>query len=489
MGLQIDQVDYSERAFARMRERLDESLQALARLLERPGFGLGTPTLGAELELFLVDSTGRPHPLNAAVQERAGDPRLTPELGRYNLECNLPPVTLPGRCFAVLGERMHDALATVGCAGAGLGSRVAMIGILPTLSHTDLGPGAITDVPRYWALDRRLRELRGEPYRIHINGADPLVLDCDDISPETGNTSLQLHLRVPPPDFARTYNAAQIATAPVLAVAGNSPMFLGHRLWAETRIVVFKQSVDQRGRAVRTRRQPRVGFGTGWLRRSALELFIDSVRRFEPLMPMLSDEDPLERVAAGGVPLLEELRLHAGTVWLWNRPVYDAFLDPHLRIEFRSLPAGPTVVDMLANVAFLLGLTLGIAPDAECWTGALPFERAHDNFYRAAQSGLDALLTWPSPHAGLARVTPVDLVPRLLPVARRGLAAAGVEGGDVLLEVIEGRVAARQTGAVWQRRMLDDLEPRLSRERALATMLLRYLELARVGEPVHTWPV
>lgn len=474
-----------------MSERLDQCLQALGRLLERPEFGAGAPTLGAELELFLVDDAGRPLPRNAEVQAAACDERFTPELGRYNLECNLSPVAVPGPCFSALGGQLRDALATVRHAAAQVDTRVALIGILPTLRRDDLGPAAISDVPRYWTLDRRLRALRGEPYRIHINGADPLMIDCDDISPETANTSLQLHLRVPPADFARIYNAAQIATAPALAVAGNSPTFLEHRLWEETRIVLFKQAVDQRGRAVRRLRAPRVGFGTGWVRRSALELFVEGVRRYEPLIPVTSDEHPLERVAAGDVPLLEELRLHQGTVWLWNRPVYDAFTDPHLRIEFRALPAGPTVTDMLANVAFLLGVTLALAADAEWWTDALPFDRAHDNFYRAAQSGLDAVLTWPAPDAGLTRVTSCELIPRLLPVARRGLAAAGIDGAESaeLLQVIAGRVAARQTGAVWQRHTLADLEPRLGRRQALMAMLRRYLKHAHTDRPVHTWPV
>jgi hypothetical protein len=235
----------------------------------------------------------------------------------------------------------------------------------------------------------------------------------------------------------------------------------------------------------------RVAFGTDWLRGSVLELFEESVRHHEPLLPICGDQDPLAAVADGGVPGLDELRLHQGTVWRWNRAIYDAGYGGHLRIEMRPLPAGPTVVDMLANAAFLLGLTLALAPEAEDWTGRLLFARAHANFYDAARLGLDAELTWLGPDGAPARVGAAELVPRLLPEARRGLVTAGVEAAeaDRLLGVIADRVATGQTGAVWQRRTLAALEPQLGRDRAVRVLLERYLELQAGGDPVHTWPV
>ena len=243
-----------------------------------------------------------------------------------------------------------------------------MVGILPTLRAEDLQLAALSDAARYRALNNGLRRLRQEPFRIRIDGADPLELAADDVGLEGANTSFQVHLRVDPDRFADHFNAAQLATGPVLAVAGNSPTFLGHRLWEETRVALFKQAVDDRDAAGRSsRRVSRVAFGTGWIATGAMELLEESVRLHEPVLPVLGAERPLERLAAGRVPALDELRLHQSTVWRWNRAIYDPAGGGHLRIELRALPAGPTVVDMLANAAFLLGLTLALAPDADAW--------------------------------------------------------------------------------------------------------------------------
>jgi gamma-glutamyl:cysteine ligase YbdK (ATP-grasp superfamily) len=493
MGLSIDRERFDPVDYRRFERRLDECLLALGRLLERPHFGVGSATVGAELELFLVDAQGNALPLNQVVRADAADPRVVLEIDRFNLELNLTPAPLQGRPFAAFASGLDQALDIVRRAAAWHGGRVAMVGILPTLRAGDLQLAALSDAARYRALNNGLRRLRQEPFRVRISGADPLELVADDVGLEGANTSFQVHLRVDPDRFADHFNAAQLATGPVLAVAGNSPTFLGHRLWEETRVALFKQAVDDRDAAGRSsRRVARVAFGTGWTTAGALELLEESVRLHEPVLPVLGDERPLDRVDGDGVPALEELRLHQGTVWRWNRAIYDPAGGGHLRIELRALPSGPTVVDMLANAAFLLGLTLALAPDADGWVPRMAFQQAHHNFYRAAQLGLAAELAWPlGPGGRVRRAQAADLVPRLLPEARRGLQDAGVmaEEADSLLAVVQGRVASGQTGAAWQRRTLAALEPRLGRERALAAMLERYLELQRAGEPVHTWPV
>jgi hypothetical protein len=492
MGSDIDQEAFDELDYARFQQRLQQCLTTLGRLLEQPGFGVGPTTLGAELELSLVDDAARPLPQNQAVRAVAGDPRITVELDRFNLELNATPTLMAGHPFAAVGEELRLLLGRVANTAREHGGRLVLVGILPTLSRADLHPGAMTDLARYRALNRGLRRLRQDPFRIRIAGADPLELHSEDVSLEGANTSFQVHLRVDPAAFARTYNAVQLATAPVLAVAGNSPTFLGHRLWEETRIALCKQSIDDReGRGPR-RRLARMAFGTGWLREGPLELFTEAVRLHQPLLPILSNQDPLDGGNEGHAPPLAELRLHQGTVWRWNRAIYDPALGGHLRIEMRALPAGPTVIDMLANAAFLIGLTRWLATQNERWTYRLSFERAEHGFYRAAQHGLAAQLTWPFGDNGRLRTLPAaKLVPELLPAAREGLMDAAVAAGeaDHLLGVIAARVTTGQTGAVWQRRMLALLEPQLGREHALAAMLERYLECAATDQPVHSWPI
>jgi gamma-glutamyl:cysteine ligase YbdK (ATP-grasp superfamily) len=500
MGTEVAQEEFGEQDYLRFAERLEDCLCALGQLLERPGFGVGPVTVGAELELFLVDAAGRTLPRNQAVRAVAADPRVTVELNQFNLELNASPAPLAGRPFSALGGELNLLLDHVTAAARQHGGWPALIGILPTLTRADLGAGMMTDAPRYRALNAALRRVRPDPFRIRIAGDDPLELASEDVGLEGANSSFQIHLRVDPADFTRTYNAVQLATAPVLAVSGNSPTFLGHRLWDETRIALFKQSVDDRGGDGPRRRLARTALGTGWLRGGALELFTQSVRLHQPLLPAL--RQPLPPVmggpgpppggAGGQAPSLDELRLHQGTVWRWNRAIYDPAQGGHLRIEMRALPAGPTVIDMLANAAFLIGLSLWLAGQDPQWTYALPFERADHNFYRAAQHGLSAQLTWPAGRPDQTRtVAAARLAAELVPAARQGLVQAGVaaDEADGLLEVICARAATGQTGAAWQRATLAAAEQRHGRERALAVMLGRYLRYSAAGLPVHTWPV
>jgi hypothetical protein len=344
VGTDIDQEEFGERDYSRFAGRLQECLSALGQLLERPGFGAGPATVGAELEVFLVDGAARPLPHNQAIRAAVADPRVTVELDRSNLELNASPVQLAGRPFAALGGELNVLLDHVAGAAQDHAGRLALIGILPTLSQADLGPGVMTDAPRYRALNSGLRRLRQDRFRIRIAGADPLELATEDVALEGANSSFQIHLRVDPADFTRTYNAAQLATAPVLAVSGNSPTFLGHRLWEETRIAVFKQSVDDRHSHEPRHRLARTALGTGWLRGGALELFTESVRLHQPLLPVLGDRRLSARGAEGAewrAPPLDELRLHQGTVWRWNRAIYDPTSGGHLRIEMRACPPAP----------------------------------------------------------------------------------------------------------------------------------------------------
>jgi len=493
MGTDIDDQEFDEGDYARFAERLEECLSALGGLLARPGFGSGPATLGAELELVLVDGAGRPLPHNQAIRTAAADPRITVELNRCNLELNASPVLLAGRPFTTLGGELNQLADRVAHAASDQGGRVAFIGILPTLSLADLRPAMMTDVPRYRALDRGLRRLRQEPFRIRIAGEEPLDLAGDDVGLEAANTSFQVHLRVDPADFTRVYNAVQLATAPVLAVSGNSPTFLGHRLWEETRIALFKQSVDDRPGHGPRRRPARTALGTGWVRGGPLELFAESIRLHQPLLPVPGHPGPATAGARPAqAPPLDELRLHQGTVWRWNRAIYDPASGGHLRIEMRALPAGPTMMDMLANAAFLIGLSLSLASQDQHWTYTLPFERADHGFHRAAQHGLSARLSWPAGPRDQMRTLPAaKLVAELMPVARQGLRQAGVAAAeaDGLLDVIAARAASGQTGAAWQRATMAAAERRHDRQRALAVMLDCYLHCADTGLPVHTWPL
>lgn len=491
MGLAIDRDRFDAEDHRRFAARLAEGLDALALLLRRPGFGDGAPSLGAEVELSLVDAAGRPRWVNEEVLRDAGDPRLTVELNRYNLECNGRPVPLSGKPFSAMEAEIGEVLSIAARAAERHGATPVLVGILPSVGPADVAREAMTDLPRFRALSEAIRALRHGPFSLHIEGEDSLVATLDDVTAEGANTSLQIHLRVPPDAFAATHAAAQIATAPALALAGNAPFFLGRRLWEETRIALFKQAVDERGELPEGwHPASRVSFGHGWVREGAHELFAESVALHAPLLPVAGDEDAVACVRMGGVPRLDELRLHHGTVWRWNRAVYDPTGGGHLRVEMRALPSGPSVPDMIANAAFLVGLTLALREEMPRLLPAFPFAYAHRNFYRAAQHGLDALLLWPSRDAPSPRPVPArSLAQMLLPMARRGLETAGVAEEEAArwLGVIEGRLTSGTTGARWQRTALAALERRFGRDEALAALVLRYQAESASGLPVHAW--
>ncbi|TMR96199.1 glutamate--cysteine ligase [Nonomuraea basaltis] len=464
MGRDLDKERFTEAEYARFGERIQEQLGVLRELLATPGFGQGPATIGAELELFLIDERGRPLPNNSQVLEALGDSRVVLELGRYNVEVNLTPTPLAGRPFELLSAEVQETITKVDDAVEGGGA--LPIGILPTLDTEDFTVGAMSDQNRYRALSRGVRRLRLEPFLVKI---DDLELAVEDVILESANTSWQVHIRTPPERFARLFNAAQLAIGPVLAACGNSPFFVGRQLWEETRIALMEEAADDRDVARLGRRDGRVTFGSDWVREGAHELFERYVRDYEPIVPDLhEDAEPRE------VP---ELRLHQGTIWQWNRPVYDPAEGGHLRIEMRALPAGPSCADMAANTAFLLGLALS---QAERDLTGYRFAEAYQNFYRAAMHGLDAKLSWPG-RAG--EFEAADLVLGLLPEAREGLLGAGVVPSDAdrALGVIEQRTRLRRTGSVWQREALARFGG--DRER----LVRRYRELALSGLPVHLW--
>ena len=494
MGEQkISEQANDDEAQAFMRALLDD-LTALECLIEGDHIESGVRRIGAEQEMFLVDGDLRPAPLALEVLERADDPRLTTELARFNLEANLTPQLLGGDCLRRMETELREVVGRAAAAARELGAEVMLAGILPTLRKGDLTQDRLTPRPRYLALDRALRRLRGDAFHVHIHGLDELETTHDNILLEACNTSFQVHLQVGAQEFTSLYNVAQAVTAPVLAAAVNSPLLLGHRLWHETRVPLWERSVDTRPSARGDREQkPRVHFGDDWVHDGVLEIFREDVMRFRLLMTAEVAESPMAVIARGGIPDLKALRVHNGTVYRWNRPCYGAADGKaHLRIESRPLPAGPTLLDEVANAAFFYGLVLGLSAEVDRIDQVMAFEDAKANFFAAARDGLKAQLTW---IGGRSVSAPQLILERLAPCAREGLRGAGLESADIdrYLGVIEARVRCGQTGAQWA---LGSLAPAGSeatpymRHRALCAAMLDHQrqELSGAGDcPVHTW--
>jgi hypothetical protein len=491
LGISIDKEVFEAQDYALFADRLQQSLTILHELLGRPEFGEGPLSLGAELELPIIDRGGQAFPINRSLLAQSADSSLQLELDRFNIEYNTAPLPLRGSPFTTLESQLTGALRNINGLAAAQGGRVVPIGILPTLTEADLQPQALTDLPRYRALSWALRQHRHAPFQVCIDGKEPLTVTCNDVTMEGANTSLQLHLRVPPSEFANLYNMAQLVTPIAVAVSANSPIFVGHQLWDETRIALFKQAIDYRPPHQKDWSQPaRVSYGNGWIREGAYELFAEAVGLFPPLLPLLSDVPPMDSYRRGELPALEELRLHQGTVWRWNRAIYDPAMGGHLRIELRTLPAGPTPIDMAANAAFLFGMILGLQSQGQHLLPIFPFDYTHRNFYRAAQVGLDAELLWPSHSPPSPSEIPVrELAKTMLPIAKQGLLNAEVDAKetDRMLGIIQRRLDTGINGATWQRSTLARLEQRMSRKEALVEMLEEYLTHSDEGEPVTEW--
>jgi hypothetical protein len=490
VGEEVKRTTYDRAHRREYRRKVQLSLNVFETMLAQSRFESDRPLTGMEIECNLVDAAYQPAMSNRYVLDAIADPAYQKELGAYNIEFNVPPRPLPGHTGLDLEEEVRTSLNDAQTKAGSAGTRIVMIGILPTLMPEHLSrDGWMSDSTRYAALNDSIFNARGEDIGIHIDGPEPLSWQAMTIAPESACTSMQLHLQVAPDDFAPNWNAAQVVAGPQLALGANSPYFFGHHLWSETRIEVFSQSTDTRPEELKTQGvRPRVWFGERWIT-SVVDLFEENIRYFPPLLPELSDEDPVAELAAGRIPLLPELRLHNGTVYRWNRPVYDVVDErPHLRLENRVLPAGPSVVDMLANSAFYYGMLRALSEDDHpLWT-RMSFAAAHDNFLEAARHGMDARLHWP----GLGEVTAAELVlDTLLPMAHEGLRRWGVdtEVRDRFLGVIEGRAKTRRNGAVWQVATVRALqEDGMTRPAALAEMLRRYCDHMHANEPVHTWP-
>ncbi|WP_144391928.1 glutamate--cysteine ligase [Pleionea sediminis] len=493
MGLAIKNETFSESDYLNFSQRLYQSLEVLKLQLQDPSFGKAPHKIGAELENYIVDMNGNALSINQDIIQASKTQNFTVELNKFNLEINFDPLDLDANAFSSLQAQMEYYLGKLRRSAANFDARIIPIGILPTLQNRDLSSDSMTDIARYRALSNQLYKMRGEHFKVNIHGDDELFLTCDHVALEGANTSFQFHLMCELDEFANVFNAVQLTTPLVIAVAANSPMLLQKKLWDETRIALFKQSIDSRLRNTVEWRQPsRVSFGHGWVRDGPWELFAESVALYPPIFAILSEENPLGVFNQGGTPKHEELALHMGTTWPWNRPVYCPSDGGHVRIEMRSLPAGPTNRDMVANVAFATGLAMGLKDSIRDFLAVMPFRFAEYNFYRAAQKGLDAQIVWTDPKKHQAKeMSIIEVLWAMLPVAKRGLELLGIaeDESDYYLSIIAKRLENQVTGARWQKQIFENLCSKHSKEDACRLMFERYIEFQLSDLPVSEWAI
>jgi gamma-glutamyl:cysteine ligase YbdK (ATP-grasp superfamily) len=489
MGQEVDQQEFSRADRTAHREKVRRCLDVFALMLRQSNFEAEDPMTGLEIEFNLVDDDGRPALKNAEALAAIANPDFQTELGQFNLEINVAPRRLGARGITGFEADLRASLNDAEARASEVGAHLVMIGILPTLEAGHLSPTTISPNPRYRLLSDQILNARGEDISISISGVERLHTTSESIMPEAACTSTQLHIQVSPEDFPSYWNASQAIAGVQLAIGANSPYLLGKELWAETRIPLFEQATETRSDELKAQGvRPRVWFGERWIT-SIFDLFEENVRYFPALLPITDDEDPLAVLEAGGTPSLHELRLHNGTIYRWNRPVYDVVAGtPHLRVENRVLAAGPTVADTMANAAFYFGLARALAEDERPLWSQMSFSAAEENFHVAAREGIDAHVYWP----GIGQVSATELaLRRLVPLARDGLQRWGADAdeSDRLLAIIEGRCSSGRNGSSWFRARVHAREAEGNdRAEALRLTLLEYRERMHSNEPVHTWP-
>jgi hypothetical protein len=490
VGQEVPAAVYSREDRQRYRQKVRTCLDVFARMLSESRFDSDRRSFGLEIELNLTDEPGDPAMVNARALEAIADADFQTEIGQFNVEINVPPRQLEGEVFTELEEAVRGSLNRAEERARTVGAHMMIIGILPTVGEQHLTAEAFSDSPRYALLNEQIFAARGEDLEIAITGVERLSTFADTIAPEAACTSVQLHQQVEPEGFASHWNAAQAIAGVQVAVAANSPFFFGKELWRETRIALFEQATDTRPEELKAQGvRPRVWFGERWIT-SIFDLFEENVRFFPALLPVCDDEDPVEAMERGDTPQLSELRLHNGTIYRWNRPIYDTDRGrPHLRVENRLLPAGPTVVDICANAAFYYGLVRTLVAEERPLWSQMSFSAAEENFHAGARDGLAASVYWP----GVGEVPVAELVlRRLLPAAHAGLEDAGVGAADRerLLGIIERRCVTMQNGAAWQAATFHKLyeHEKLDRQDALRRMTVLYRDHMHGNAPVHEWP-
>lgn len=436
----------------------------------------------------MVDPHGKVFPRSMDVLEALGEGNYTTEFARFNLEINMEPLEFTGDSLSQMEHNLHKNMQHLRETVRELGGDILLTGILPTIRKMDVDIKNLTPLQRYEALCEAINKLRGKEFELRIQGMDELLMKFDSPLLEACNTGFQVHLQVKPSDFVNRYNIAQAVTAPVLACAVNSPILFGKRLWAETRVALFHQSIDTRqvGEHLRDS-SPRVTFGNQWLENSILDIYKEDISRYRVMLSAEIEEEVEKLMKEGKAPQLMALNVHNSSVYRWNRPCYGVGNGkPHLRIENRIFPSGPTVVDEVANAAFWLGLLNGFEDEYPDITREMDFDNARMNFFAASKMGLDTKFIWTDDR----KITAVDLIKdELLPIAKHGLQKADINQSDIetYLGVIEDRVESAQTGSYWVVKSYGNLIKQGNREQALSAITNAMIKNQKKGEPVHKW--
>ena len=471
MGQEIETSQFSNYDFSTFSRNLEQETKLLAELFRNDRFANDKIIGGFEIEAWLVSSSGAASPVNQTFLSQLNNPMVVHELAAFNVELNSVPVEMKQKALSNMENQLQETWNECRHVAKELSINMMLIGILPSIQQQQLTMANMSKLNRYRALNEQVIKLRdGRPLQLDISGKESIRTSHHDVMLESACTSLQLHIQVPVDKAARFYNASIMLSAPMVAVAANSPYLFGYELWDETRIPLFEQSVELGSDDYR-----RVTFGHAYIKHSMFECFEENLKHYPVLVPFKESSD---------ITQLSHLCFHNGTIWRWNRPLigFDENGIVHLRIEHRVIPSGPTVTDSIANAAFYFGLVHTLAEEIDDFEERLPFHNAKDNFYSCAKHGLSTSIDWPE--FGKISVKTL-LIETLIPAARRGLLNLDIAQNDIdkYLSIIERRTESEQNGANWQRNWVT------RHGRDMNRLTCSYLERQNHGSPVHEWTI
>ncbi|NNL96010.1 MAG: CBS domain-containing protein [Xanthomonadales bacterium] len=488
MGEQNVRQDSDQATKQAFMKSLLEEVQALESMLDSGMIESGKRRIGAEQEMFIINQAFKPANRVLDILDAIDDERFTHEIGLFNMEANLSVQDMRGDSLRRMEDEAQEIYRIARESAGEVGCDIALVGILPTLTRENLGLDSMVPTVRYKALNDALLKLRGKDFQFSITGIDQLNIKHDNVMLEACNTSFQVHFQTGPDEFVHMYNIAQAITGPLMAASVNSPILLGRRLWHESRIAVFEHSIDARSEAHQERGlKPRVHFGDHWINESVAEIFKEDIARFRVILTTETEDDPMGMVARGEAPKLNALRLHNGTVYRWNRPCYGVHNGiPHLRIENRVIPSGPTIIDEMANAAFFFGMMAGMSRRYGDVREVLNFDDVKTNFLAAARDGIRAQMNWMDDRQWPAQEL---ILQELLPMAREGLQEVGIDADDIdrYLGVMEERVTMRRTGARWLLESVQNMKERGTLDQRLRCLVSSMVEQQSSSTPISQW--
>ena len=476
MGEEIRNSQYQADDFKQFHEKLKIETDLLSQWFHDKHFSSAPPVAGFELEAWLVDEQLRPAPINETFLNQLNDPLASPELASFNVEFNSTPRQLKKHVFSAMHAELVQLWRRSKAVASSLDTRLAMIGILPTVNDEDLNLANMSKMRRYRALNREVIHLRkGKPLVFDINGEEHLHVVHRNVMLESVATSFQIHIQVSQENAVQVYNTSLISSAQMIAISANSPFLFGKNLWSETRIPVFEQAVAIGGfEAAAFGPIRRVTLGSGYVRESLMELFNENIEHYPILLPEQYPEAEEQ---------LRHLRLHNGTIWRWNRPLigFDEDGSPHLRIEHRVIPAGPSIIDTIANAAFYYGVLFGMCSRFNDIESRIDFDKVRDNLYKAARFGMHTQLNW----LDNTSVSAHELLQRLVSYAQSGWQQLGISEDDqhTYITVIRDRIESGMTGSQWQRAFVT------KNGKDFQALLSAYLEHQESGLPVSQWTI